>query len=236
MFDNKLIAQDFSKAASQYDEHAVLQQNILQKLIARIEPKIESATKILDAGCGTGKFATLLPGKEIIGVDIAYDMCKIAEQNCSLSINADICNLPFGDAYFDIVISSAVLQWVEKPHLAIKEMQRVLKPGGTLAIATFGEKTLCELKSGFAIIDDYSHVSDFASSGESEIITQYFPNLNSIMQHLKAIGARNKMQNRRKGLMTRRQLQRIEDYYIANFSAEQGLRVTWQVDYMISTR
>ncbi len=234
MFDKKRIAEDFSAAAAEYDLHADLQQRVLHNLLDKIRSSISPASHILDAGCGTGGLAKLLPKHSITQLDIAYNMCLSAKKYGN-AINADVSILPFANNSFDIVFSSLVLQWVADWQAALTEMQRVLKPGGVLAVATFGEGTLHELKESFASIDEARNVSPFISSDlfECETIVEYYPNLESIMVKLKAIGARNKLSGRSKVLMTRNKMQKIEHYYKTHYGSSAGLPVTWEVLYFV---
>ena len=235
MFDEHLIKQDFSNAAKQYNNHAKIQQIVLEQLFDKAKAFLVPDAKILDAGCGTGRLANLL-NQQVVQLDVAGNMCKLAAKNGNITINGDINNLPFSDASFDMVFSSLALQWSSDLEKSFNELKRVLKPNGIIAISSFGHKTLYELKESFAIIDNFSHISNFVNieNAESSMITEYFPDVYSIMRHLKAIGARNKMSNRRKGLMTAKQLQLVEDYYHKNFGNQKGLPVSWQVMYLIA--
>jgi SAM-dependent methyltransferase len=90
--------------------------------------------EILDAGCGTGWILKQLgnPAKNV-GVDLAAEAISFCRQRGLDNVyQADVCALPFVDASFDIVICSSVLyhQWVEDVAGAVREMGRVLRPGG----------------------------------------------------------------------------------------------------------
>jgi malonyl-CoA O-methyltransferase len=235
MFDKKRIQQDFSHAAAGYDNHTALQHTVLAALLEKVKPHLSRTAQILDAGCGTGRLAKELPTHKIVQLDVAFAMCaKVAKKGPT--VNATMEALPFADATFDIVFSSLVLQWLPDWQHAIYEMKRVLKPGGVLAVSTFGDGTLEELKESFATGDRYPHVSWFLPASEfhyKETIIEYFPDLKSLMKHLKAIGARNKLINRRKSLMTQRQLQAVENYYREHFGTPKGLPVTWEVLYSV---
>jgi malonyl-CoA O-methyltransferase len=235
MFDKKLVSSDFSNAAHDYDNHTNLQQKVLKNLLSKLDHISQSAL-ILDAGCGTGQLAQILADTPIIQYDIAYGMCNKARRAYAPAINGDIAALPFADNCFDIVFSSLALQWLPNYPQATRELERVVKPGGMLAISTFGSNTLKELKESFVQIDAYSHISSFISGSEfteHETIVEFFPDLYSIMQQLKAIGARNKMMGRRKSLMTRRQMLEMEIYYKKRFGSPQGLPVTWETLYLV---
>jgi SAM-dependent methyltransferase len=94
--------------------------------------------EILDAGCGTGLILKQLgnPAKSV-GVDLAPEAISLCRQRGLDNVRqADICALPFVDRSFDIVICSSVLyhQWVKDVAGAVREMRRVLRPGGLLLL------------------------------------------------------------------------------------------------------
>jgi malonyl-CoA O-methyltransferase len=236
MFDTKQVGQDFSNAASAYDTYAALQQQVLTELINKALPKIPQGAFVLDAGCGTGRLGQQLKQYPIAQLDVAYAMCAKAAGPDAPAINGSVDALPFTDNTFDVVFSSLVLQWVPDWKKAMEEMQRVLKPGGLLAISTFGPHTLKELKESFAAVDKYSHVSSFIpreAFAETQTITEYYPDVLALMRHLKIIGARNKLLGRRKSIMTRGQMTRVEQRYKERFGVAAGLPVTWEILYSV---
>lgn len=98
---------------------------------------------VLDAGIGTGAFSSafldLKPdGCVLCGIDLSERMLRQAEQNLrdrnvDLSLKqADVRELPFRDAAFDIVLAAHVIEHMECPRAALMELYRVLKPGGLL--------------------------------------------------------------------------------------------------------
>jgi ubiquinone/menaquinone biosynthesis C-methylase UbiE len=107
----------------------------------------ESATRILDAGCGTGvvtrAIARRAKGKcQVVGSDYSPALIDAARQQAKefkldsqidFQVN-DIHSLDFEDDYFDIVIAHTVLTHVANPAVAVRELQRVVKPGGVVAI------------------------------------------------------------------------------------------------------
>ncbi len=103
-------------------------------------------TKYLDIGCGTGDVAiTVLrqaPGAHVTGIDLSQDMLKFAAaktEKAGLSGQAtyqagDATKLPFAAGSFDGVISAFCLRNIVNRATALKEMRRVLRPNGSLAI------------------------------------------------------------------------------------------------------
>jgi ubiquinone/menaquinone biosynthesis C-methylase UbiE len=104
--------------------------------------KIKSETlKILDVGCGPGllskELSVRFPEAKITGIDISRYSIKLAKKNCEgiKNINfiiADVHKLPFPDEYFDLVVCKDSFHQFSNPIKAIKEMYRVLKPGGII--------------------------------------------------------------------------------------------------------
>jgi ubiquinone/menaquinone biosynthesis C-methylase UbiE len=105
------------------------------------------ARRILDVGCGTGAMAVAAaerwPSAIVDGVDASEGMLAIARREldghpASLGDRVRYTQgyadrLPFGDGTFDVVLSAFVLQLVPSRPRALREMRRVLRPGGRLA-------------------------------------------------------------------------------------------------------
>ena len=111
-------------------------------------PDILTNKTILEVGCGANPFSVWLASqgfgpKEIIAADFspaAIEMAqKAADSNSVSNIrwhNEDIQDLSFRNEHFDIVFSFETIEHVPKPYTAIKEIYRVLKPGGSLMLTT----------------------------------------------------------------------------------------------------
>ncbi len=94
---------------------------------------------LLDAGCGTGHWFSLLGecGYEVVGVDLSIPMLKVASEKfrgCYPLVNGDVTSLPFKDRCFNAVVSITTLEFVSDPVASISEMWRCLKPGGVLIL------------------------------------------------------------------------------------------------------
>lgn len=83
--------------------------------------------KVLDVGCGVGFVSQLYPNFDITGIDISDGMLA---NNPYKFIKAPAEAIPFPDNTFDFVMCRALLHHLEDPRIGLKEMFRVLKPGG----------------------------------------------------------------------------------------------------------
>jgi SAM-dependent methyltransferase len=94
--------------------------------------------RVLDYGCGAGKLASegQRRGLNIVGADVFYSGSNAREQADAAGLLGDTVveildgHLPFDDATFDLVVNNQVMEHVEDLDSVLREIQRVLKPGG----------------------------------------------------------------------------------------------------------
>ncbi len=89
---------------------------------------------ILDLGCGHGRFVSRMMAegkKNAIGVDLSLEMLKRGEPSAPLA-QANAVSLCFADETFAVVVSMGMFEYMEDPTLFLKEINRVMKPGGRL--------------------------------------------------------------------------------------------------------
>ena len=95
------------------------------------------ARRVLDAGCGKGRYAALIkqqhPAVRVDAVDISAEMLRYVPVGIETQV-ASIQDLPYPDASFELVYCVEALEHVSNPAAAIAEMTRVLVPGGRLVI------------------------------------------------------------------------------------------------------
>jgi SAM-dependent methyltransferase len=100
--------------------------------------KIQSITKILEIGCGTGALLTELQSRGhavTCGLDINLDFLELASRNAqeTLLTCGDAHALPYEENSFDLAACHFLLLWVDQPTSVVREMARVTRRGGILA-------------------------------------------------------------------------------------------------------
>lgn len=123
-----------------------------EALLQRLEGVVPSGGRILDVGTGTGTLAlgalARWPGATVTGVDASDAMLDLAAEAARERLpqrdqarfqraTAVAEQLPFDEAVFDVAISSFVLQLVPSRAAALREIRRVLRPGGRLGWVTW---------------------------------------------------------------------------------------------------
>ena len=115
-----------------------------QELAGRTLAALEGARRLLDLGCGTGRFAVLAAerlGGRVWGVDASDEMLREARSRPGAERvgwrRADAAELPFKPGWFDAVHSHLVLHLVADRAAAVAEIARVLGPGGRVVVGTF---------------------------------------------------------------------------------------------------
>ena len=107
--------------------------------------RVHAGQRLLDVGCGTGVVAVTAAraGARVNALDLSPVLLERAKQNAALAgveiefKEGDVEALPYGDATFDVVTSQFGHMFAPRPDVAIGEMLRVLKPGGTIAFSTW---------------------------------------------------------------------------------------------------
>lgn len=119
--------------------------------------KVSSGDHMLDVGCGTGvvaREAISRVGQEgrVVGIDPNEGMLAVARRTLGVEWRKGIAeDLPFESNSFDVVVCQFALMFFEDREQAISEIQRVLRPGGRVAVATWA--SLAETPGYAAVVD-----------------------------------------------------------------------------------
>jgi len=177
LIDKRRMRRAFSSAAAGYDEAAVLQREVCERMLERLELIRLQPARILDAGSGTGwgtrQLAEKYPAAQIVSLDIANGMLLAARSRSGwwrklfggaqqMQVCGDIEALPLADNAVEMVWSNLAVQWCNDLPAAFAGLHRVLKADGLLMFSTFGPDTLKELRQAFGGVDSHNHLNRFA--------------------------------------------------------------------------
>ncbi|HEX9793967.1 MAG TPA: class I SAM-dependent methyltransferase [Planctomycetota bacterium] len=137
------IVKEYSRHAEVYDtKWSFYVEATTRETMSRLS--LRRTDRVLDVGCGTGallhRLSATYPGVKLSGVDPVPEMLAIARRKLSPSIElregwAE--HLPFAREQFDVVVSCNMFHYIRKPIAALREMRRVLRPGGPVVVNGF---------------------------------------------------------------------------------------------------
>ncbi len=257
--DKHLARLAFEKSAAGYDEAAVLQREVADRVLERLDVMKSVPKRILDVGAGTGYCTRALMqryGKaRVVALDLAEGMLHTARagqgwmsrlRGRQTFVCGDAEALPLADASVDMLFSNLTLQWCSDLEATFAEFRRVLSPGGLLLFTTFGPDTLHELRASWRAVDGHSHVNAFMDMHDvgdallrgrfenpvmdMEYLTLTYPDVRRLMRDLKQIGAHNVTAGRPRGLTGPQRLRAVEAAY-EQYRREDVLPATYEVIY-----
>jgi malonyl-CoA O-methyltransferase len=256
--DKSRMRQSFHRAAKHYDAAAILQRQVREEMLSRLDVVKLQPKVILDAGCGTGHGLSALlkhySAAQGIALDIAEGMLARSRalfpwykfwQSSPRMVCADIESLPLATGSVDMVWSNLAMQWCNDLDAALQEFRRVLRPDGLLMFATLGPDTLKELRAASGA--EHTHVSRFIDMHDiGDAMTRAgfnapvldvmhytltYDSVESVMRDLKAIGAHNATAGRPKGLTGKGFLQKLRQGY-EGFRQQGKLPATYEVVFV----
>lgn len=258
--DKMRVKASFDEAAERYDEVAVLQREVANRLLERLDLVKIRPRRVLDLGAGTGwctrALAERYPKAAVVALDLAPGMLCRARGRFSAwtrrfgrhgFVCGDAERLPFADDSFDLIFSSLTLQWCTDPDGTFAELRRVLRPGGLLMFTTLGPDTLKELRASWAAVDNDVHVNTFLDMHDvgdamvrarladpvmdMEVVTVTYGKVPQLLSDLKILGAHNVNAGRSRGLTGKGRLKAMMGHY-EQYRTEAGvLPATYEVIY-----
>ncbi|MBC8209819.1 MAG: malonyl-ACP O-methyltransferase BioC [Gammaproteobacteria bacterium] len=254
--DKTAVKKSFNRCAGQYDSTAVLQEEVLSRLLERLDYIRVTPELILDLGCGTGAAVRPLHKRykksTVLALDMADEMLAITRKKYGMFkskwlLNADMEQLPLKDNCVDLLFSSLALQWSNDLEQGFREFKRVGRQGGLMMFSTFGSNTLKELRDSWARVDASPRVHNFLdmhdvgdmmlAAGLSqpvvdmEEIRMEYASFSDLLSDLKSIGATNADKSRQRGLMTARKLNRLRQAYEEIAYRDNVYTATYEIVY-----
>ena len=167
-FQKRVQRYGWDKAANYYETLWRDQLEPAQTVLLDLA-NLVSGERVLDVACGTGlvTFRTasiVLPCGEVVGTDISEQMIAAARE---ISRSRGIANTAFhrmdaehmalDGTSFDVALCALGLMYVPHPEIALGEMHRILKPGGRVVCAVWGQRSACGWAEIFPIVDARVH-------------------------------------------------------------------------------
>ena len=158
------MRRSFDRAATTYDAAAVLQGEVRELLLERLDLAALTPRVVLDAGAGTGHASRALkrryPAAHVLALDSALGMLRAAarQQTWFRPFAQDLCGRGAAavgqTGSVDLILSNFMLPWVD-PDAVFAEFRRVLGPRGLLSFTSLGPDTLRELRAAWAQVDSH---------------------------------------------------------------------------------
>lgn len=231
--------------------------------------------RVLELGCGTGRLSERMlrafPEAELTALDLSPAMLEAARRRLGadagrvrwIEADAERWVEAAADAgrRFDLIVSSAALQWFADPAGVVRGMARLLAPQGRLAFATFGPDTFRELHRAFAVAESELglparrrglHFPDAAawrrmievprSAGdpapalaavclEEEHRIETYPDVREFLRHVQRVGAGSA--DPEAAFLGRPLLRAMERHYREAAGTDEGIPATYHVLYVL---
>lgn len=152
---SQVSAEDAARMAAFLEERARMpdQAYVNARVLNALVPM--SGERILEVGCGSGTLCRLAaphvrPGGHVTGLDISSDMIAAARRYADEADVTDVITfdvglaeaLPYGDASFDAAFAARLMLHVEQPDAVLREMIRVVRPGGRVVLMDWDWETV----------------------------------------------------------------------------------------------
>ena len=256
LLDLRQVRRSFTRAATSYDGADVLQTEVRNRLLDRLQWVQIQPRRILDLGAGTGKalpaLAALYPAAELVGMDLTSAMLRVAAGRSLSSsagpavlVCADAARLPFPDQSIDLVFSSLAIHWSPALDAVLGEVRRVLRHPGLFTFTTPGPESYRELRAAWRAVDQTPHVIPFPEMRalgdglvraglaepvmDTDRLTLKYRDLRSLVADLRATGTTNASTGRRQGLTGRQAWSRLGAAYERERDADGLLPATVEI-------
>lgn len=250
--DRRQVLRAFTRAAASYDSSDVLQTEVRDRLLERLQWVRLQPRRILDLGAGTGKalpgLTARFPDAELVAMDLTLAMLKVAARSSTspaLLVCADAARLPFPDQSIDLVFSSLAIHWSPALDAVLAEVRRVLRHPGLFTFTTPGPESYRELRAAWRSVDQAPHVIPFPEMRalgdglvraglaepvmDTDTLTLKYRNFGQLVADLRATGTTNASAGRSPGLTGRRAWSRLAAAYEKERDADGLLPATVEI-------
>ena len=234
--DRRQVRRSFARAARSYDAADVLQTEVRDRLLERLQWVQLEPRRILDLGAGTGKalaaLAARFPTAAVVGVDLTPAMLRVAAgrpDRTAFLVCADAARLPFPDQSVDLIFSSLALHWSPVLDAVFAEVRRVLRHPGLFTFTVPGPGSYSELRSAWQSVDQGQHVLPFPEMRalgdgltraglaeavlDADTLTLKYREFGQLIADLRATGTTNASAGRSRGLTGRKAWQQLAAAY-----------------------
>lgn len=169
---HEAVAREYRRLADCYDERwAFYIQATLRETLNRLPA--DPGSDVLDIACGTGAMLEAVkaahPGAKLTGVDVSPEMLACARRRLPDGVMFEAApadDLPFPDGGFDTVITTNSFHFFRAPETALREMHRVLRPGGALVITDWCDDYVsCKVTDRWLRLFNAAHFRCYGSIG-----------------------------------------------------------------------
>jgi len=173
------VIAEYSAAAKDYDKKWSFYVNATTvETLSRIS--VRRTDHVLDVGCGTGELlvrvAAKYPGAKLAGIDPVPAMLEVARTKLPLQVDLRVGwanQLPWPDGTFDLVLSCNMFHYITHPVDAVREMERVLRPGGRIVITDWCDDYLaCRLCNLYLRLTRKAHYKTYRQAECSELLAR----------------------------------------------------------------
>jgi ubiquinone/menaquinone biosynthesis C-methylase UbiE len=176
---SRAVIAEYARLASEYEaKWSFYVKATTRETLARVS--LRPADRLLDLGCGTGALLRRLsethPAALLSGLDPVPEMLTVARRRLPPEVElvegwAE--RLPFASERFDVVVSCNMFHYVQRPADALREMNRVLRPGGRLVITDWCDDYLaCRLCSLYLRLFRNAHFRIYGRQECSDLLRE----------------------------------------------------------------
>lgn len=256
----RTIARRFSASAATYQEHALVQNRVAEKLMLLVPPS-DNVVRILEVGCGTGILTRYLlqnfPNATIDAIDLSPRMIATASAQLAAAptINWHVADARlFRSRYrYDLIISNCALHWIDPLIEGLHNLASLLKKDGRLAFSLMLNGTLAELHESrlraaptkpplgkllrfVEVVDDLSLCGLAIGEQTEEIETERHPTATDFLRTIHERGLTGGLVSRAATPLNRAELHRLVELYTAAYSRGGSVRASYVVGYFTATR